>query len=154
VQGHVLQMPSVRAAMGLPSGPPKAALTADAETMSEQKAQNQQVPLPILASGQTSEGTPNGQPISTKGNLPRGQPVDMEKLLTVSPAVQAMAARATDATAVIVKVGSVQEGSVSHTCPPYTTPLHKRRGLFFAFLKVDSIDCVHSPSLLAHAASQ
>jgi len=101
-QGHVLQMPSVRAAMGLPSGPPKAALTADAETMSEQKAQNQQVSQPT--SGQTYEGTPNGQPISTIGNLPRGQPVDMEKLLTVSPAVQAMAARATDASAVIVKV--------------------------------------------------
>ena len=104
VQGHVLQMPSVRAAMGLPSGPPKPIPTAEAETMSEQSAQNQQVPQPISASGQTSEGTPNGQPISTIGNLPRGQPVDMQKLLTVSPVVQAMAARATDASAVIVKV--------------------------------------------------
>lgn len=104
VQGHVLQLPSVKAAMGLPSGPSKAAPTAEAETMSEQKAQNQQVPQPVSASGQTSEGTANGQPISTIGNLPRERLVDMKKLLTVSPAVQAMAARATDASAVIVKV--------------------------------------------------
>ena len=104
--------------MGLPSGPPKPAPTADTESMSDQSAQNQQVPQPVSASGQTSEGTANGQPISAKGNLPREQPVDMQKLLTVSPAVQAMAARATDASAVIVKVGSVQGGSVSHTCPP------------------------------------
>lgn len=90
--------------MGLPSGPSKAALTADAEAMSEQKAQNQQVPQAISASGQTSEGTPNGQPISTISNLPRGQPVDMQKLLIVSPAVQAMAARATCASAVMMKV--------------------------------------------------
>ncbi len=119
--------------MGLPSGPPKPAPTADTESMSDQSAQNQQVPQPVSASGQTSEGTANGQPISAKGNLPREQPVDMQKLLTVSPAVQAMAARATDASAVIVKVGSVQGGSVSHTCPPYSTPLHKRRSLFFPF---------------------
>ena len=97
-------MPSVRAAMGLPSGPPKAALTANAETMSEQSAEHQQVPQSISVSGQTCEGTPNGQPISTIGNLPRGQPVDMQKLLTVSPAVQAMAAKASNASAVIVKV--------------------------------------------------
>lgn len=107
-QGHVLQMPLVRAAMGLPFGPPKAALTADTEPMSEQSAQHQQVPQPISVSGQTSEGTPNGQPISTIGNLPRGQPVDMQKLLTVSPAVQAMAAKASDASAVIMKAAELR----------------------------------------------
>ncbi|DBA80543.1 hypothetical protein WJX77_009280 [Trebouxia sp. C0004] len=112
-QGHVLQMPAVKAAMGLLSGPFKAAPIAGAETMSEQTAQTQQVPQSVSASGQTSEGTANGQPTSAIGNLPRGQPVDMKKLLTVSPAVQAMAARATDASTVIVKAAELRaEGAL------------------------------------------
>ncbi len=125
-------MPSVKAAMGLPSGPPKPTLTADAKTVSGQKAQNQQAPRPISANGQTFEGTSNGQPISTNGNLPRGQPVDMEKLLTVSLAVQAMAARATDASAVIVKVGSAQ-GAVFHTLAPHIQ-CHCINGVVSSFL--------------------
>ncbi|KAL0024349.1 hypothetical protein WJX79_002004 [Trebouxia sp. C0005] len=144
-QGHVLQMPSVRAAMGLPSGPSKAALTADAEAMSEQKAQNQQVPQAISASGQTSEGTPNGQPISTISNLPRGQPVDMQKLLIVSPAVQAMAARATCASAVMMKAAELRaEGALgaSQHClkrvlelEPNNAPGHFAMGQNHAALK-------------------
>ena len=94
-------MPSVRAALGLPSA------LSPLPSPLQQKASQDAAPQSVL-NEQTDTGQATGLPIETKGaksGLPgQQQPVDMQKLLTVSSAVIKLAARSTDAHAMLLKV--------------------------------------------------
>ena len=61
-----------------------------------------------VVNGQANKGQTAGLPAETKGakgSMHRQQqPVDMQKLLTVSPAVSKLAAKSTDAHAMLLKV--------------------------------------------------
>ena len=69
--------------------------------------QHQQDPASVSANGQLIDGKASAKPISlkgTEGKQTKEQPIDMERLLSVSSAVQKMAAEATDADTVLLKV--------------------------------------------------
>ena len=104
-------MPSVRAAMSLPTsvagGPRPDQLRSKPTASSAEQSQHQEDSAFTSDNGQLVDGRANVQPISlkgTEGKQAKEQPVDMERLLSVSPAVQKMAAKATNAGAVLVKV--------------------------------------------------
>ena len=94
----MLQKPSARAALGLPSA-----------TMSLTGASQQDAaPSQTLTERPAVKGKPQRSPTAmkgTKGTLSgQPQPVDMEKLLTVPVGVQKLAARSSDAHALLLKV--------------------------------------------------
>lgn len=104
LQGYLLQMPSARAALRLPSATVPLTAASQQHTAPTQAPQEQQT----LAEGPGVKGTPERAPTAMKGTkgMPSGQPqpVDMEKLLTVPAGVQEWAACSSDAHALLLKV--------------------------------------------------
>ena len=105
LQGYVMQMPSARAALGLPFASLPLTAASQQDAAPSQAPQEQQ----ILAKGPVMKGAP--ERASTARGGPKGmpsaqpQPVDMEKLLTVPAGVQELAAHSSDAHALLLKVG-------------------------------------------------
>ncbi len=113
--------------MGLPFTPSTA-------MPSEQQLTQQTISDSDSANGQGLEGKSKGQPIEPKGAKPnqsRQQPVDMDKLLNVSKAVRKMAARATDAHAVLIKVQ--QAANVVTQCVSWALCFMLAQHLVFRF---------------------
>jgi len=104
LQGYILQLPSARAALGLPSSPLPLAAASQQGTGPSQASSRQQA----LVKGPAVECTPGAVPIAKKGTKGtpsrQTQPVDMDKLLTVSAAVQKLAAGSSDVHALLLKV--------------------------------------------------
>ena len=104
LQGYLLQVPSARAALGLPSVPVPLTAASQQHAASTQAPQEQQA----LGKGSAVKGKPERAPTVMQGTkgTPSGhpQPVDMEKLLTVPAGVQEWAARSSDAHALLLKV--------------------------------------------------
>ena len=104
LQGYILQLPSARAALGLPSAPMRLSAASQQGTAPLQASPIQQA----LVKGPAVEGTPGAVPIVKKGakGTPSRQPrpVDMDKLLTVSAAVRKLAAGTSDAHTLLLQV--------------------------------------------------
>ncbi|KAL3155998.1 hypothetical protein ABBQ32_012987 [Trebouxia sp. C0010 RCD-2024] len=110
-QGYILQAPSARAALGLPStraaGMADVPLTAASQqgtTISQPPQEAQTVEAAVT--GHNVEGKLGEVPAAvqgTKGNS-TAQPVDMVKLMTLPAAIQSLAAGSSDAHAMLLKV--------------------------------------------------
>ena len=100
----MLQTPLARAALGLPSATVSLTAASQQDTAPSQTLQEQQT----LTERPAAKGKPQRAPTAMKGTkgTPSGQPqpVDMEKLLTVPVGVQELAARSSDAHALLLKV--------------------------------------------------
>lgn len=100
----MLQLPLVRAALGLPLATVPLTAASQQGVAPSQAPQAQQA----LAKGPAVKGKPERAPSAMEGTtgMPSGQPqpVDMEKLLTVPAGVQELAALSSDAHAMLLKV--------------------------------------------------